>query len=73
MTKKTGIVISRWASDVETLRKIGAQQQETINPDAIFGRIDPRDANTVELKEMIAAKLPSQKHSYNKARGSSAR
>ena len=58
ITGNTGIVISRWASDMDTLKKIANQQKQSINPDAIFGMIDPRDTGTVKLKEMFDAKKP---------------
>lgn len=50
----TGITISRWASDDTHLNKICNQQKIAINPDAIFGKIDPRDTNMVVLKEMFS-------------------
>jgi len=65
ITGNTGIVISRWASDMDTLKKIANQQKQSINPDAIFGMIDPRDTGTVKLKEMFEAKKPSQLRKYN--------
>lgn len=59
VTQNTGIIISRWASDTEYLNKISRQQQNTIDPDAIFGRIDARDTDLVQLNGIFEAKLPS--------------
>ena len=70
VTQNTGIIISRWASDIATLDMIQRQQKSTINPDAIFGRIDPRDTNMVVLKEMFETNVKGR---LDKERGSSAR
>ena len=37
------IVIPSWASNKEVFNKILVHQQQKINPDAIFGRIDARN------------------------------
>jgi len=64
---------------MDALIKISGQQQETIDSDAIFGRIDPRDTNMVVLKEIFNSNkdggrsLPSQLRKYNQQRGSSAK
>ena len=49
VTALSGIVVPRWASDQASLIKIARQQQNTINPDAIFGRIDPRDTTNFNV------------------------
>jgi len=53
VTKNGGVAIPRWASDLELVKHIGKTQQKDINPDAIFGQIDPRDSNNVKLNEMF--------------------
>ena len=58
---------------MEQLTKISVQQQLTIDPDAVFGIVDPRDSNNVRLKEIFVATVPSQHREYNKDRGSSAK
>ena len=49
-------VAPRWASDMDHILTIAKKQQETIGPDAVFGRIDPRDTSTFKLKEMFSKK-----------------
>lgn len=44
---------------MEQLKQVAAQQRERINPDAIFGRIDPRETDMVKLKEMFQIRNPS--------------
>jgi Inner centromere protein, ARK binding region len=36
-------IIPSWASNKEAIAKISTHQQQKINPDAIFGRIDARN------------------------------
>jgi len=75
VTKNGGVAIPRWASDLELVKHIGKTQQKDINPDAIFGQIDPRDSNNVKLNEMF--KDQKQTGDFlrllNKPRGSSAK
>lgn len=52
VTQNLKIVVPRWASDDELITLIEVQQKK-INPDAIFGVIDPRDSNNVKLTEMF--------------------
>ena len=85
VTQNTGVILSRWASDIERLKEIARQQKRSIDSDAIFGRVDPRDTGMVKLKEIFEPTIPSQfrkynqvhdlarEHRINNARGSSAR
>lgn len=43
LTRVRQQVAPRWASDMNLLKQVCIQQQKDINPDAIFGQIDPRD------------------------------
>lgn len=52
VTKRGGIVISRWASNDLLLQQI-QEKQKKIDPDAIFGFIDPRQSHNVNLSEMF--------------------
>jgi hypothetical protein len=53
VTLKGGVAIPRWASNIDLVQNICMTQQMDINPDAIFGNIDPRDSNNVKLNEMF--------------------
>ena len=53
MSIETGIAIARWASSDQNLHLLQKIQEKDMNTDAIFGQIDPRDANMVALKDMF--------------------
>ena len=48
VTKNKKIVIPRWASDDALIQQI-ENQQKKINPDAIFGIINPKETQNVKL------------------------
>ena len=63
----------RWASDMAQVQKILRLQKDAIDADAVFGSIDPRNSNTVQLKEMFQAQTLDQRRVYGGQRGSSAK
>ena len=72
ITRGTRQVVPRWASD-DSLIQLIEEQQKKINPEAIFGVIDPRDSNNVSLKDMFKVTTINQMRLLNRERGSSAR
>ena len=73
LTNERQQLAPRWASDMRHLTQVSVQQQKDINPDAIFGFIDPRDTELIKLQEMFEPKTVRQFHMLNKPRGSSAK
>ena len=73
VTQERRQIAPRWASDIENVQKIVRLQKETIDSDAVFGYIDPRNSTIVELNELFLAKTIDQKRKYNGQRGSSAK
>ena len=53
LTNERQQVAPRWASDMSNLQKVSEVQQQTMNPDAIFGFIDPNDTKLVALNKMF--------------------
>ena len=53
VTKDREVVIPRWASDMAMVTKIQNKQKLIMDPDAIFGRIDPRQTDMVTLAEIF--------------------
>jgi hypothetical protein len=53
VTTHAGLVVPRWASDQENLLTVARQQQKYIDPDAIFGKVDPRDTSKFQLDKMF--------------------
>ena len=50
---------------MDFLLKIAKQQQQSIDPDAIFGRIDPRDTSQFQLSNMFKSNRPLLKKYYD--------
>ena len=55
------------------MQKILRLQKDAIDADAVFGCVDPRNSNTVQLKEMFQAQTLDQRRVYGGQRGSSAK
>ena len=64
VTKGREYVVPRWASDPDYVLMIAKKQQDTIEPDAIFGRIDPRDTTKYNLSEMFKPEQPQPFRKY---------
>ena len=71
MTRGNKHIVPRWASD-DGLINLIEQQQKQINPEAIFGVMDPRDANSVRLQDMFRMTTVNQVRLLRNNRGSSA-
>lgn len=69
-------VVPRWGSDMELLKQIAYTQQKTLNPEAIFGHIDPRKINRQYLNQIFDDKKkfsPFLKYSKQKKNENSGR
>lgn len=71
VTTNKQFIAPRWAS-VEDMNQL-IENQKHINPDAIFGVIDPRNETLVSLQDMFSTTAINNKRILREERGSSAR